>query len=90
LFERDKVVAERVAESALEEAPQQDLAPEAASETISDLAGKVEEVARKAKDEAGTAAKDENLTLERLKREASLAAEGVQQDRKASAQKKTD
>ena len=89
LLERGKVVAERVAESALDEARQQGLTPEAASETISDLAGKVGEVARKAKEEAGTAAKDENLTLERLKREASSAAEGVQQDRKASAQKKS-
>ena len=90
LLERGKVVAERVAESALEEARQQGFTPEAASETISDLAGKVGEVARKAKEEAGTAAKDENLTLEHLKREASSAAEGVQQDRKASAQKKSD
>jgi ElaB/YqjD/DUF883 family membrane-anchored ribosome-binding protein len=90
LLERGKVVAERVAESALDEARQQGFTPEAASETISNLAGKVGEVARKAKEEAGTAATDENLTLERLKREASSAAEGVQQDRKASAQKKSD
>jgi hypothetical protein len=77
LLERGKVVAERVAESALDEARQQGLTPEAASETISNLAGKVGEVARKAKEEAGTAVKDQNLTLERLKREVSSAAEGV-------------
>jgi ElaB/YqjD/DUF883 family membrane-anchored ribosome-binding protein len=81
LLERGKVVAERVAESALDEARQQGLTPEAASDTISDLAGKVGEVASKAKEEAGTAAKDENLTLEHLKREASSAAEGLKQDR---------
>ena len=90
LLERGKVVGERVAESALEEARQQGLTPEAAGETISEFAGKVGEVARKAKQEAGTAAKDEKLTLEHLKREASSAAEGVQQDREASAQKKSD
>ena len=85
LLEHGKVVAGRVAESALDEARQRGLTPEAASETISDLAGKVGEVARKAKEEAGTAVKDENLSLEHLKREASSAAEGLQQDRKASA-----
>jgi ElaB/YqjD/DUF883 family membrane-anchored ribosome-binding protein len=90
LLERGKIVAERVAESALEEARQQGLTPEAASETISEFAGKVGEVARKAKEETGTAAKDEKLTLEHLKPEASSAAEGVQQDRKASAKKKSD
>ena len=78
LLERGKVVAQRVGESALEEARQQGLTPEAAGETISEFAGKVGEVARKAKQEAGTAAKDEKLTLEHLKREASSAAEGVQ------------
>ena len=90
LLERGKVVAERVAGSALDEARQQGLTPEAAGETISEFAGKVGEVARKAKQEAGTAAQDEKLTLEHLKREASSAAEGVQQERKASAQKKSD
>lgn len=89
LLERGKVVAQRVGESALEEARQQGLTPETASETISELAGKVGEVARKAKEEVGTAAKDGKLTLEHLK-EASSAAEGVQQDRKAGAQKKSD
>ena len=90
LLERGKVVAQRVGDSALEEARQQGITPEAAGETISEFAGKVGEVARKAKQEAGTAAKDEKLTLEHLKREASFAAEGVQQDREASAQKKSD
>ena len=89
LLERGKVVAQRVSESALEEARQQGLTPEAVGERISEVAEKVGEVARKAKAEAGTAAKDEKLTLERLKREASSAAEDVQQDRKASAQKRS-
>jgi ElaB/YqjD/DUF883 family membrane-anchored ribosome-binding protein len=90
LLERGKVVAQRVGESVLDEARQQGLTPEAASETISELAGKVGEVARKAKQEAGTAAKDEKLSLEHLKQEASSAAAGIKQDREASAQKKSD
>jgi ElaB/YqjD/DUF883 family membrane-anchored ribosome-binding protein len=89
LLERGKVVAERVTQSALDEARQQGLTPEAASERISDLAGKVGEVARKAKEEAGTAAKNEKLSPEHLKQEAASAAEGIQQERKASAQKKS-
>ena len=55
---------------------------------MSELAGKVGEVARKAKEEGGTAAKDEKLSLEHLKQEASSAAAGIKQDREASAQKK--
>ncbi len=80
LLERGKVVAERVAESALEETKQQGLTPEAARETISGFAGKVGEVARKAKEETGTAAKDEKLTIEHLKQEVSSATEGVERD----------
>jgi ElaB/YqjD/DUF883 family membrane-anchored ribosome-binding protein len=90
LLERGKVVAERVTQSAWDEARQKGLTPEAASETISELAGKVGEVARKAKEEAGTAAKDEKLSLEHLKREASSDADGTKEDREASAQKKSD
>jgi ElaB/YqjD/DUF883 family membrane-anchored ribosome-binding protein len=90
LLERGKVVAQRVSESVLDEARQQGLTPEAASETMSELAGKVGEVARKAKEEAGTAAKDEKLSFEHLKQEASSAAAGIKQDREASAQKKSD
>ena len=89
LLERGKVVAQRVGESALDEVRQQGLTPEAASKRISELAGKVGEVARKAKEEAGTAAKDEKLSVEHLKQEASSAADGIQQDREASAQKKS-
>ena len=80
LLERGKVVAERVAESALEEAKQQGLTPEAARETVSGFAGKVSEVARKAKEETTTAAKDEKFTIEHLKQEASSATEGVERD----------
>ena len=90
LLERGKVVAQRVSESVLDEARQEGLTPEAASETMSELAGKVGEVARKAKEEAGTAAKDEKLSFEHLKQEASSAAAGIKQDREASAQKKSD
>ena len=88
LLERGKVVAERVAESALEEAQQQGLTPESAGETISEFAGKVKEVARKAKEEVGTAAKDEKLTLDHLKAGATSAVEGITQDPEASVQKK--
>lgn len=90
LLEHGTVVAKRVAKSTLDEAQKQGLTPAAAGQTISDLAGKVGEIARKAKEEAGTAAKDEKLTLEHLKREASSAAEGFQRDREASVQKKSD
>ena len=90
LLERGKAVAQRVTESAVEEARQQGLTLEAAGEKISEFAGKVGEVAHKAKEKAGTAAKDENLTLEHLKREASSAAESAKQDREASIQKKSD
>jgi ElaB/YqjD/DUF883 family membrane-anchored ribosome-binding protein len=83
LLERGKGVAERMAEGALEEARQQGLTPEAASETMSGLAQKVGEVARKAKEEAGTAAKEEKLSIEHLKREIS-SAKDVKQDPKTS------
>jgi hypothetical protein len=90
LLERGKVVAQRVAESALDEARQQGLTPEAVGERVPEFAGKVGEVARKVKEEAGTAAKDEKLTLAHLKREASSAAGGVKQDPKAETRKKSD
>lgn len=80
LLERGKVVAERVAESALEEAKQQGLTPETARETVSGFAGKVGEVARKAKEETATAAKDEKLTIEHRKQEASSASGGIERD----------
>lgn len=80
LLERGKGVAERVAESALEEAKQQGLTPEAARETISGIAGKVGEVAQKAKEETATAAKDQKLTIEHLKQETSSATGGSQRD----------
>jgi ElaB/YqjD/DUF883 family membrane-anchored ribosome-binding protein len=91
LLERGKDVAERVAGSALDEARQQGLTPQVAGETISGLAGKVGEVARKAKEETGAAMKETKLTPETLKREASAAAGGgKQQERKAGAQKKSN
>ena len=90
LLERGKVVAQRVGESALDEARQQGLTPEAVGEKISGLAGKVGEVVHKAKEEAGTAAKDEKLTPERLKGEASSATGGQKQDPKIAARKKSE
>jgi ElaB/YqjD/DUF883 family membrane-anchored ribosome-binding protein len=90
LLERGKVVAQRVGESALDEARQQGLTPEAVGERISEVGEKVGEVARKAKAEAGTAAKDEKLTLEHLKGEGSSVAGGGKQDRKATGRKKSD
>ena len=81
LLERGKVVAERVAESALEEAKQQGLTPEAARETLSGFADKAREVAQKAKEETDTAAKDEKFTIEHLKQEASSATQGVKRSR---------
>ena len=51
-------------------------------ETISGLAGQIGEVARKAKEEAGTAAKAEKITIEHPTQEASSAAEGAQQEQK--------
>jgi hypothetical protein len=84
VLEHGKNVAERVAESALTEARQQGLTPQAASETISELAGKVGQVARKAKEEATTAAKEEKATLEQPKGRAS------KRDQKGSSQKKSD
>ena len=91
LLERGKDVAERVAGSALDEARQQGLTPQVAGETISGLAGKVGEVARKAKEETGAAMKETKLTPDTLKREASAAAGGgKQQERKAGAQKKSN
>ena len=90
LLERGKVVAGRVAESVLEDAKQQGLTPEAVTDKISEFAGKVGEVVHKAKEEAGTAARDENLTLEHLKREAPFGAESAKHDREASIQKKSD
>jgi ElaB/YqjD/DUF883 family membrane-anchored ribosome-binding protein len=89
LLQRGKAVAQRVSESALEEAGQQGFTPEAVGDKISEFAGKVGEVVQKAKEEAGTAAKDEKLTVEHLKEEASSAAEGGKQDRKARASKKS-
>ena len=89
LLQRGKAVAQRVTESAVEEAREQGLTPETVGERISEFAGKVGEVVQKAKEEVATVAKDEKLTVEQLKAEASSAAEGGKQDRKASVQKKS-
>ena len=86
MLERGKVVAERVAEGG--RARGSPASGPHAGETISEFAGKVGEVARKAKEEVGTAAQDEKLTLDHLKAGASSAVEDITQDPEASAQKK--
>ena len=50
-------MAERVAETAMGEARQQGLTPEAATEKISEIAGKVGEIAHKVTEEGKAAAK---------------------------------
>lgn len=67
LLERGKAVAEHVAETAIGEARQQGLTPEAATEKITAMAGKVGEIAHKVTEEGKTAAK-ENLVPEALKK----------------------
>jgi ElaB/YqjD/DUF883 family membrane-anchored ribosome-binding protein len=67
LLERGKAVAERVAESAIGEAREHGLTPEAATEKISEIAGKVGEIAQKVTEEGKAAAK-ENLVPEALKK----------------------
>jgi hypothetical protein len=62
LIERGKVVAERVAETALAEAQNQGLTPESAGEAISGLAAKAGEVLHKAKEEAVREAEEQGLT----------------------------
>jgi hypothetical protein len=67
LLERGKAVAEQVTESAMIEARQQGLTPEAATDKISEIAGKFGEIAHKVADE-GKAAARENLMPEVLKK----------------------
>ena len=90
LLQRGKAVAQRVTESTVEEAREQGLTPETVGERISEFAGKVGEVVQKAKEEVGTAAKDEKLTVEHLKEEASSAGQGGKQDQKARGREKSD
>jgi hypothetical protein len=66
LLEHGKAVAEHVAETAIGEARQQGLTPEAATEKISEIAGKVGEIAHKVSEESKSAAK-KNLVPESLK-----------------------
>ena len=67
LLERGKAVAEQVTETAMIEAREQGLTPEAASDKISEIAGKFGEIAHKVTDEGKAAAK-ENLMPEALKK----------------------
>ena len=77
LLERGKEVAERVTETAMGEARQQGLTPGAATEKISEIAGKVGEIAHKVTEEGKTAAK-ENLVPESLKKVESSPDKGDQ------------
>jgi ElaB/YqjD/DUF883 family membrane-anchored ribosome-binding protein len=76
-LERGKAVAERVAETAIGEARQQGLTPEAATDKISEIAGKVGEIAQKVTDESKAAAK-EKLVPEALKKAESTSDKGGQ------------
>ncbi len=71
LLDRGKTLTQRVAQSALEEAQEEGLTPAAASQSLSQIAGKVTQVARKTKEEAASAAKEEKLNLEQPKPESS-------------------
>ena len=68
-FERGKAVVERVAETALDEAQRQGLTPEAAGHTLSALASKAGEVAKKVKEEATVAAEEQHLMPQQPKSE---------------------
>jgi len=74
LLERGKAVGERTAEAAIEEARAQGITPEAAGEQLSGLAGKLGQVVKKAKDEARSAAEDEDITPAALKHKAEKAS----------------
>jgi Protein of unknown function (DUF3618) len=58
-LDKAKAVAERVGQTAMEEAKKQGITPEAASGKISEVAGKVATVAAEAKEEAARAAEEE-------------------------------
>jgi ElaB/YqjD/DUF883 family membrane-anchored ribosome-binding protein len=60
-LDRTKVVAERVAETALDEAQKHGFTAEAASQKLTELASKAGEVAKKVKDEAAAAAEEQKL-----------------------------
>lgn len=79
ILERGKVVGERVAGAAMEEAKKQGITEESVGEKLSEVAGKAGEVARRAKEEASTAAKEQKLTPEQLKAEASSATRSTSQ-----------
>ena len=66
LLERGKAVAEHVAETAVGEARQQGLTAETATEKITEIAGRIGEIAHKVTEEGKAAAK-ENLVPEALK-----------------------
>ena len=89
LLQRGKAVAQRVGDSAWEEARQKGFTPKAVGDKVSEFAGEIGEVVQKAKEEVGTAAKDEKLTFQDLKAEVSAAADDGKQDRKARARKKS-
>ncbi len=77
LLERGKEVAERVAETAMGEARERGITPGAATEKISEIAGKVGEIAHKVTEEGKAAAK-ENLVPEALKQAESPPEKGGQ------------
>lgn len=68
MLEAGKKVAERVGEAAVEEAKNQGLTADAEANAMSNVVEKAGEVARRARNEATTAAEDEGLTSEKLER----------------------
>ena len=89
LLQRGKAVAQRVSESALEEAGQQGFTPEAVGDEISEFAEKSGRYVRKLRKKQERRRRMRSLTVEHPKEEASSAAEGGEQDRKARASKKS-
>ncbi len=71
LMERGKEVGSRVAETALQEAERQGITAETLGQKASELGEKLGEVIKKTKEKVKTAAKDEGLSTDQLKQEAS-------------------
>ena len=75
MLDKTKTVAERVAQSTLDEAKRQGLTPEAAAHNISETAGKFGSVISQAKEEATHAAAEEFKPTSEKKEEREKPAE---------------
>jgi len=76
LIDRGKVVAERVAQTALSEAQKQGLTPESASSALSGLASKAGEVLQRTKEEAVSAAEEQGISPNKLREQVGAAQGG--------------